>query len=193
MSNRNLQLYASENSVYPHLSWFLSKELYIDWIEVMLFTSANFPTLLSTKDARAKFGSCMLADAWRTLYGVEYSSMFLLEALSRENYMYEHWDTRFLEKLLPIRYTISKACKLHSSSWRLTRSLVSGRRTHQVWARILMAAPEVQGIDLFKIAGSSISGWIPSLIIICPMWWEHSVLSSKHLFKQLTTRIVMQP
>ena len=27
----------------------------------------------------------------------------------------------------------------------------------------LMAAPEVQGIDLFKIAGRSISGWIPSL------------------------------
>ena len=26
-----------------------------------------------------------------------------------------------------------------------------------------MAAPEVQGIDLFKIAGRSISGWIPSL------------------------------
>jgi hypothetical protein len=26
-----------------------------------------------------------------------------------------------------------------------------------------MAAPEVQGIDLFKIAGCSISGWIPSL------------------------------
>jgi hypothetical protein len=28
---------------------------------------------------------------------------------------------------------------------------------------MLMAAPEVQGIDLFKIAGRSISGWIPSL------------------------------
>ncbi len=27
---------------------------------------------------------------------------------------------------------------------------------------MLMAAPEVQGIDLFKIAGRSISGWIPS-------------------------------
>ena len=26
----------------------------------------------------------------------------------------------------------------------------------------LMAAPEVQGIDLFKIAGRSISGWVPS-------------------------------
>ena len=26
-----------------------------------------------------------------------------------------------------------------------------------------MVAPEVQGIDLFKIAGRSISGWIPSL------------------------------
>ena len=26
-----------------------------------------------------------------------------------------------------------------------------------------MRAPEVQGIDLFKIAGRSISGWIPSL------------------------------
>jgi hypothetical protein len=26
-----------------------------------------------------------------------------------------------------------------------------------------MATPEVQGIDLFKIAGRSISGWIPSL------------------------------
>jgi hypothetical protein len=26
-----------------------------------------------------------------------------------------------------------------------------------------MAAPEVQGIDLFKIAGRSISGWIKSL------------------------------
>ena len=26
-----------------------------------------------------------------------------------------------------------------------------------------MAAPEVQGIDLFKIADRSISGWIPSL------------------------------
>jgi hypothetical protein len=28
---------------------------------------------------------------------------------------------------------------------------------------MLMVAPEVQGIDLFKIAGRSISGWIPSL------------------------------
>ena len=28
---------------------------------------------------------------------------------------------------------------------------------------MLMAAPEVEGIDLFKIAGRSISGWIPSL------------------------------
>ena len=26
-----------------------------------------------------------------------------------------------------------------------------------------MVAPEVQGIDLFKIAGRSISGWVPSL------------------------------
>jgi hypothetical protein len=26
-----------------------------------------------------------------------------------------------------------------------------------------MAAPEVEGIDLFKIAGRSISGWVPSL------------------------------
>ena len=26
-----------------------------------------------------------------------------------------------------------------------------------------MRAPEVQGIDLFKIAGHSISGWVPSL------------------------------
>src|SRR5260370_16532523 len=26
-----------------------------------------------------------------------------------------------------------------------------------------MRAPEVQGIDLFKIAGRSISGWVPSL------------------------------
>jgi hypothetical protein len=28
---------------------------------------------------------------------------------------------------------------------------------------MLMAAPEVQGINLFKIAGRSISGWVPSL------------------------------
>src|SRR5215471_11806302 len=28
---------------------------------------------------------------------------------------------------------------------------------------MLMVAPEVQGIDLFKIAGRSISGWVPSL------------------------------
>src|SRR5215469_3234715 len=28
---------------------------------------------------------------------------------------------------------------------------------------MLMVAPEVEGIDLFKIAGRSISGWIPSL------------------------------
>jgi hypothetical protein len=28
---------------------------------------------------------------------------------------------------------------------------------------MLMVAPQVQGIDLFKIAGRSISGWIPSL------------------------------
>jgi hypothetical protein len=34
---------------------------------------------------------------------------------------------------------------------------------HTYQARMLMAAPEVQGIDLFKIAGRSISGWIPSL------------------------------
>src|SRR5213078_3695287 len=27
---------------------------------------------------------------------------------------------------------------------------------------MLMVAPEVQGIDLFKIAGRSISGWVPS-------------------------------
>jgi len=27
---------------------------------------------------------------------------------------------------------------------------------------LLMVAPEVQGIDLFKIAGRSISGWVPS-------------------------------
>jgi hypothetical protein len=29
-------------------------------------------------------------------------------------------------------------------------------------AGLLMVAPEVQGIDLFKIAGRSISGWVPS-------------------------------
>ncbi len=29
-------------------------------------------------------------------------------------------------------------------------------------ARSLMVAPEVQGIDLFKIANRSISGWVPS-------------------------------
>jgi hypothetical protein len=28
---------------------------------------------------------------------------------------------------------------------------------------MLMVAPAVEGIDLFKIAGRSISGWIPSL------------------------------
>jgi hypothetical protein len=31
-----------------------------------------------------------------------------------------------------------------------------------------MAAPAVQGIDLFKIAGRSISGWIPSLKTVRP-------------------------
>ena len=30
-------------------------------------------------------------------------------------------------------------------------------------AGLLMVAPAVEGIDLFKIAGRSISGWIPSL------------------------------
>jgi hypothetical protein len=30
-------------------------------------------------------------------------------------------------------------------------------------AGMLMVAPAVEGIDLFKIAGRSISGWIPSL------------------------------
>jgi len=30
-------------------------------------------------------------------------------------------------------------------------------------AKMLMVAPEVQGIDLFKIANRSISGWVPSL------------------------------
>src|SRR5229473_5469332 len=29
--------------------------------------------------------------------------------------------------------------------------------------RVVMVAPAVEGIDLFKIAGRSISGWIPSL------------------------------
>jgi hypothetical protein len=28
---------------------------------------------------------------------------------------------------------------------------------------MLLVAPEVEGIDLFKIAGRSISGWVPSL------------------------------
>src|SRR5439155_6940751 len=30
-------------------------------------------------------------------------------------------------------------------------------------ARMLMVTPAVEGIDLFKIAGRSISGWMPSL------------------------------
>ena len=30
-------------------------------------------------------------------------------------------------------------------------------------ARMRMVTPAVEGIDLFKIAGRSISGWIPSL------------------------------
>ena len=30
-------------------------------------------------------------------------------------------------------------------------------------AGILMVTPAVEGIDLFKIAGRSISGWVPSL------------------------------
>src|SRR2546423_15409231 len=34
---------------------------------------------------------------------------------------------------------------------------------HTYQEKMLMASPEVQGIDLFKIAGRSISGWIPSL------------------------------
>ena len=40
------------------------------------------------------------------------------------------------------------------------RRLAEDERTYQ--AKILMATPEVQGIDLFKIAGRSISGWIPA-------------------------------
>src|SRR5919109_3291497 len=34
---------------------------------------------------------------------------------------------------------------------------------HTCQARLLMVTPAVEGIDLFKIAGRSISGWIPSL------------------------------
>jgi hypothetical protein len=30
-------------------------------------------------------------------------------------------------------------------------------------AGMLMVAPAIEGVDLFKIAGRSISGWIPSL------------------------------
>ena len=34
--------------------------------------------------------------------------------------------------------------------------------TFVVVSRILMVAPAVEGIDLFKIAGRAIAGWIPS-------------------------------
>jgi hypothetical protein len=37
------------------------------------------------------------------------------------------------------------------------------RSTNRWKAGLLMVAPAVEGIDLFKIAGRSISGWIPSL------------------------------
>jgi transposase len=72
-----------------------------------------------------------------------------------------NWDTRSWTKPLPIRYTCSQICQWCSPIERETHqwNAEDGRASQ---AGLLMVAPEVQGIDLFKIAGRSISGWVPS-------------------------------
>src|SRR6266566_9164317 len=73
---------------------------------------------------------------------------------------YEHWYTRFLEKPLPIRYTVSQTCKLRTSSrdrqgcsWPLEQPAASGNCTFSGIVPIALQRFKQSGVSVVECPG----------------------------------------
>src|SRR6266566_5866857 len=77
-------------------------------------------------------------------------------ALRREHWDKGSWENRSTSGILLLkRVNDVRASRDDTSRWHAPFAAFTGE--------MLMVAPAIEGIDLFKIAGRSISGWIPSL------------------------------